>query len=191
MAHVWLLDNCPHTHTHTCPCGTVCVGYSVQLSHTLHTNSVCVCVHIFIRPSPSLTCPSHRSRATHTHTWLHLARREARDMASQECALPPFSFLKHSFYSVVCVVSVLLWASAFQSTQEHHKKRKLSFSWTPTHTHTRVAILVAWLKIVKADFFFLHLSDVCAFCGVCLCLIRVDFERKRKVLNYFWKLKAL
>ena len=93
------------------------------------------CAHFY--PALPLSHLTLSPEPGHTHTWLHLARREARDRASrQECALPPFSFLKHSFYSVVCVVSVLLWASAFQSTQEHHKKRKLSFSWTPTHTHT-------------------------------------------------------
>ena len=76
MAHVWLLDNCPHTHTHThthmslwkCIC-----RFSVQLSHTLHTNSVCVSVlctllsgppplsHLTLSPEPGhthMTAPS-------------------------------------------------------------------------------------------------------------------------------------
>ena len=166
-----------HTHTH------VPVELSSLCNYFTHcTQTVCVlCTFFPALPFPHLSFylwfwssePGH----THTHMTAPSKRGKGRGTWQGKTAHSPI-LLRHSFYSVVCV-SVLLWASAFQSTQEHHKKRKLSFSWTPTNTHTRVAILVTWLKICESWLFFPTLI----WCG---CVLRcVSVPNKGRL----WKKK--
>ena len=104
MAHVWLLDNCPHTHTHThthmslwnCIC-----RFSVQLSHTLHTNSVCVCPalplsHLTLSPEPG-----------HTHTHMTAPSKEGGKGQGKPPRVRPSPLLLPEAFILLCCVRCL------------------------------------------------------------------------------------